>query len=98
MNLTQLPEWQALARHRLEIGERHMRDFFAEDADRFLAGRLEGENACWHVAARSWYFDPEGHLPLALARAGHLRRTGKFDGVAIYRWERTSPAKDDHGP
>ncbi len=44
MNLTQLPEWQALARHRLEIGERHMRDFFAEDADRFDRFTLRHEN------------------------------------------------------
>jgi glucose-6-phosphate isomerase len=33
--LKELPAWQALALHREEIGERHMRDLFAEDPQRF---------------------------------------------------------------
>jgi hypothetical protein len=70
----------------------------AEEADEFVASQLEGAPACWYVAARSWYFDPLGHLPVALARAGHLRRTEGFDGVEIYRWERAPKAGDDHGP
>ena len=37
-------------------------------------------------------------LPLALARAGHLRRTAGFDGVEIYRWVRTGSAGSEHGP
>lgn len=70
----------------------------AEEADRFVAARLGDTNACWYVAARSWYFDPGGHLPVALARAGHLRRTGGFDGVEIYRWERSASDGENHGP
>jgi uncharacterized integral membrane protein len=68
------------------------------EADRFVAERLAGVPGCWYVAARSWYFDPHGQLPLALARAGHLRRTGGFDGVEIYRWERAPADGDAHGP
>lgn len=67
-------------------------------AEAYLAEVLEGEEACWFVAARAWFFDPEGLLPVALARIGHLRFHGDLDGVAIYHWERNSPAKDDHGP
>ena len=33
--LEELPSWQALARHRAEIGEQHMRDLFAADPQRF---------------------------------------------------------------
>ena len=33
--LTNLPAWQALARHRQEIGDTHMRDLFAQDRGRF---------------------------------------------------------------
>jgi hypothetical protein len=70
----------------------------AGEADRFVASSLAGVDSCWYVAARSWYFDPGGHLPLALARAGHLRRTAGFDGVEIYRWVRTGSAGSEHGP
>ena len=29
-----LPSWERLVAHHAEIGERHLRDFFAEDPDR----------------------------------------------------------------
>src|SRR4051794_11565292 len=34
MSLSESPEWQALAEHHGEIGDRHLRDLFAEDPDR----------------------------------------------------------------
>lgn len=67
-------------------------------AEAFLAEVLVGEDACWFVSARAWFFDPEDLLPVALARIGHLRVRKELDGVAIYHWERNSPAKDNHGP
>ncbi len=44
MQLNQLPEWQALGEHRDEIGERHLRELFAADPERFerLTLRHEG--------------------------------------------------------
>ena len=44
MQINQLPEWQALVAHQREIGERHLRDLFAADPDRFarLSLRFEG--------------------------------------------------------
>ncbi|QDU74575.1 Glucose-6-phosphate isomerase [Bremerella volcania] len=33
--LTESPVWQALSQHHGEIGDLHMRDLFAQDADRF---------------------------------------------------------------
>jgi glucose-6-phosphate isomerase len=39
--LRQQPAWKALEKHHGEIGERHLRDFFAEDPDR--GGRLVAE-------------------------------------------------------
>src|SRR3954463_6209077 len=34
MSLSESPEWQALAEHHGEIGDRHLRDLFAEDPGR----------------------------------------------------------------
>jgi hypothetical protein len=68
------------------------------EAENYLAEVLEGEDACWFVSARAWFFDPDGLLPLALTRIGHLRKQEGRDGVEISHWERNSPAKDDHGP
>lgn len=70
----------------------------AEDAAAFVAEVLAGEDRCWFVSARAWFFDPGGHLPVALARAGHLRLSAEMDGVEIYHWERKTRVKDDHGP
>jgi len=54
--------------------------------DRILAGRTR----CWLVLAREWYFDPEGHLPMAMSRRGHLRLVATAAGVRVYGWERQS--------
>ena len=42
MSLSESPEWQALAAHHREIGDRHLRDLFAEDAGRGEALDLPG--------------------------------------------------------
>ena len=57
--------------------------------DRILAGRPR----CWLVLAREWYFDPGGHLLMALSRRGHLRLVTTAAGVKIYDWE-TKSASD----
>ena len=54
--------------------------------DRILAGRTR----CWLVLAREWYFDPEGHLPRAMSRRGHLRLVTTAAGVRVYDWEKQS--------
>jgi glucose-6-phosphate isomerase len=40
--LSELPAWKELARHRAEIGERHLRELFAADADRGERMTAEG--------------------------------------------------------
>ena len=43
MRLNHLPQWQALQEHRRDIGDRHMRDLFAEDSERFTNFSLRHE-------------------------------------------------------
>jgi len=70
----------------------------AAQADAFVVDKLAGADAAWVVLARAWYFDPDGLLPTALARAGHLRLVAEPAGTEIYSWNRVTAAKDDHGP
>lgn len=60
----------------------------AAEADTFFEKTLAGRSGCWLVLAREWYFDPGGHLPRALARAGHLRLMNSGAGVRLYHWSR----------
>jgi len=62
-----------------------------EDGLDLVDRRLAGRDALWLVESRPWYFDPDGVLPLALARRGHLRLARDLPGVRIYYWERISP-------
>ncbi|OIV35739.1 glucose-6-phosphate isomerase [Mangrovactinospora gilvigrisea] len=41
MRLNQLPEWNALGKHREEFGDTHLRELFAADADRAARYRLK---------------------------------------------------------
>lgn len=58
------------------------------EADSFLEKTLADRSDCWLVLAREWYFDPGGHLPRAMARAGHLRLVNTPAGVRLYQWSR----------
>ena len=48
----------------------------------------------WVVLARAWFFDPDGRLPTALARVGHLRRVATTPGTEIYRGDRKKPHEE----
>ena len=58
------------------------------DAETFLQARLQGRSRCWLVWARSWYFDPQGHLPAVMAEQGVLRLVHEGPGVKVFSWER----------
>lgn len=58
------------------------------DAEAFVGARLAGHSRCWLVWARSWYFDPQGHLPAVLAAQGRLRLVHEGPGVKVFSWER----------
>jgi len=58
------------------------------DTDEFCDRVLAGRTRCWLVLAREWYFDPEGHLPRAMSRRGHLRLVATAAGVRVYGWEK----------
>ena len=60
----------------------------AAAADAFCDSLLAGRQRCWVVASRMWFFDPEGFLPTALARRGHLRVADHAPGVEVYVWSR----------
>lgn len=59
----------------------------AEDAGEFCDQILEGRTRCRLVLAREWYFDPDGLLPVAMARRGHLRLSMSADGIRVFTWE-----------
>lgn len=58
----------------------------ASDADSYFDRALVGRQRCWVVLAREWFFDPEGILPVSLARRGHLRLVLTEPGVRVYEW------------
>ncbi len=60
-------------------------------ADALVRRQLDGLESAWVVWARSWYLDPDHHLPGALARAGRLERVHEGPGVALDLWRRTAP-------
>lgn len=62
----------------------------ASDATEFCDLILADKTRCWLVLAREWYFDPEGYLPMAMSRRGHLRLVSTAAGVQIYGWEKQS--------
>lgn len=62
----------------------------------FVDRRLAGREALWLVESRPWFFDPDGVLPLALARRGHLRLEKDLPGVRIYHWESFAAGNRDH--
>ena len=70
--LAQRPEWKALVRHHQAIGRQHLRQFFAEDAQR--GERLQGEAAGWYLDYSKQRINNETlRLLLALAEACGLR-------------------------
>ena len=87
--LAQRPEWQALVRHHQAIGRQHLRQFFAEDAQR--GERLQGEAAGWYLDYSKQRIDSETlRLLLALAEACGLRerRQAMFRGEPINTTEK----------
>jgi glucose-6-phosphate isomerase len=72
MKLTDRPAWQALERHRDEIGERHLRQLFADDPDR--GERLVADGAGLYLDyAKNRITDETVRLLLALANDVGLR-------------------------
>ncbi len=69
----------------------------AADADEFCEQVLGDVSRVRLVLAREWYFDPQGHLPVAMSRRGHLRQTMSAAGVRVYDWEHQETAKQYHG-
>ena len=69
----------------------------AADANEFCSRILGDMPRARVVLAREWYFDPQGHLPLALSRQGHLRLTMSADGVRVFDWENEETAMQNHG-
>ncbi len=87
--LAQRPEWQALVRHHQAMGRQHLRQFFAEDAQR--GERLQGEAAGWYLDYSKQRIDSETlRLLLALAEACGLRerRQAMFRGEPINTTEK----------
>ncbi len=85
---SELPEWKALAAHAAALGERHLRDLFAETPDR--AERYRIEAAGWLLDYAKNRIDDETRERLwALARACHLEaeRDAMFAGEHINRTE-----------
>ncbi len=60
----------------------------SQEAADFLGAALAGRDHAWVVLAREWYLDPDGHLPVALARSGHLRLAMTGPGVRVMEWTR----------
>jgi glucose-6-phosphate isomerase len=82
--LTTLPQWQALARHHAQIGERHLREFFAADPAR--GERLVAEAAGLYLDySKNRISDETLGLLQALAEARGLRErtAAMFRGETI---------------
>ena len=82
--LTQRPEWQALERHHASVGGLHLRDLFADDANR--GERLSAEAVGWYLDYSKQRITKDTlPLLLALAKACGLaeRRAAMFSGEPI---------------
>ena len=62
----------------------------APEAAEFCDLVLADKSRCWLVLGREWFFDPEGYLPMAMSRRGHLRLVSTAAGVQVYGWEKQS--------
>jgi hypothetical protein len=62
-------------------------------ADALVDRQLAGHRTAWVLWARSWFQDPQHHLPGALARAGRLERLYTGPGVAVDLWRRAEAAE-----
>lgn len=67
-----------------------------QEAQTFFQQNLAGLKSFWFVSSRKWYFDPQGYLPVALSRNGHLRLEEEYPGVRIYHWVRQIPSGTHH--
>src|SRR6201991_5152272 len=83
-DITATPAWQALQRHHDEIGEKHLREFFADDPERgtqlaLTAGDLYIDYSKHRVPRETL------HLLIDLARTARLeqQRDAMFSGVHI---------------
>ena len=82
--LTQRPEWQALERHHASVGSLHLRDLFADAANR--GERLSAEAVGWYLDYSKQRITKDTlPLLLALAEACGLaeRRAAMFSGEPI---------------
>lgn len=68
------------------------------EADLFCREILADKDDLLWLEARSWFFDPRGHLAGALSRQGHLRLIHETDGTKLYHWQSPEKAKADHAP
>ena len=87
--LTRRPAWQALVAHHQAIGKQHLRQFFANDAQR--GERLHAEAAGWYLDyAKQRINDETLRLLLALAESSGLRerRDAMFRGELINATEK----------
>jgi glucose-6-phosphate isomerase len=78
MNVTQLPEWSALASHAKSVGTQHLRDLFATDADRFATFSRTDLNLLFDFS-RQRVTAETSRLLIALANACDLR--GRIDAM-----------------
>lgn len=67
------------------------------DAEEFCDRVLGDEQRVRLVLAREWYFDPQGRLPVAMSRRGHLRLAMSAAGVRVYDWEQKETVIKTHG-
>lgn len=65
-------------------------------ASDFFEAELADLEQFWFVSAREWFFDPNGVLPVMLARRGHLELEKEYAGVKVYRWYRIAPDPGAH--
>jgi len=74
--IAQLPEWQALHDHREQVGDSHMRDWFAQEPDRFERYSMEIETILFDYS-KNIITDETMPLLIKLAQARGLN-----DGIA----------------
>ena len=89
MSLTHSPAWQALAEHAGTMRERHLRDLFAQDPERFAAFSLRFEDVLLDYAKHRITAETM-RLLLDLAHAADVEnwRAMMFEGAKINHTER----------
>ncbi|MEO5364906.1 MAG: glucose-6-phosphate isomerase [Magnetococcus sp. WYHC-3] len=89
--ITDLPQWQALSRHRDEMAHRHMRDLFAQDPERFARFSLRLEDLLFDFS-KNRLNEHTLALLLDLARARDVEgyRQRMFAGERINNTENRS--------